>query len=87
MFAILSDFVKWVLDACLVFNSTEEGRERLTVIADALEAAGVDIPFYEPSENPLNMQAQRAPNGNASERDASFRSRHPELFPEEGVQS
>lgn len=51
-FNILFSFLRFVFDSVVKEAATEEGAARLKKFLDELEAAGVDVPFYEPSEQP-----------------------------------
>lgn len=46
----LWDFIQFIIEAVVIFGSSEEGKVKLTEILDKLEAEGIDIPFYEPSD-------------------------------------
>ena len=84
MFTVLTELVDFVWKAIQVYAASDEGRAELNEILDAVEAAGIDIPFYEPtgetgeggdvgdigSNGESDLQAERA---------RKFAERHPEL--------
>lgn len=77
MFAILTEIVDFIWKAIVVYASSDQGKAELEDIAQALENAGIDVPFWQPEgEQPLDMAQEGSP---AVVSDA-FRKRHPELF-------
>jgi len=92
MFPVLETLVKlfkWLVEAAVEYARTDEGGAGLQEIADELEAEGIDIPFYEPSEQgePLTMNSNPDDPRAAAQQAAAFRAKHPELFNKRGVQS
>ncbi len=60
MLSLLFKIVKWLYDASVVYASSDEGSQTLVVILNEVEADGIDIPFYEPSETVSDAGAQVA---------------------------
>lgn len=58
VFSVLFAFFRWVFEATLKDAATEEGAAKLKGILDALEAAGVDVPFYEPDAPPQPSEGE-----------------------------
>jgi hypothetical protein len=47
---ILFKFVQFIWEALYTYAASEQGGQELRAILDEVEAAGIDIPFYEPSQ-------------------------------------
>lgn len=79
--------VKWFVEAAIQYNGTDEGATALADIENRLEALGIDVPGFTPTDQgqPLDMSAVRPVDGDAEAlRARLFRERHPELFEQEG---
>lgn len=75
IFQIVVALFKWLLEAAVQHASTDEGEATLKSILDALEANGVDVPFYEPQQSSVDTQGAGQPEGfqNISDRAAAAR--------------
>jgi hypothetical protein len=83
MLKILTEVMDFLWKGVSAYASTDEGRQELNDILDAVEAEGIDIPFYSsqagPEEPPLDLR-----NREGGEKDYSdFVRKHPELFRKE----
>ena len=50
MVNLLETIFSFVYEALKVYAASDQGKADIVVILDAVEAAGIDVPFYEPSE-------------------------------------
>lgn len=84
MFNIVSEFVDFIYKAVVTYAASDEGRKELDDIAQAVENIGIDLPFWQPDGEQLNVEDREG----ATDRSMSFKDRHPELFPNEqgGIQ-
>ncbi len=85
--SIIALFFKWLFEAAIQYNATPEGDAALRDILDWLEALGIDVPFYTPTDETSPLDMPSVPQ-EATAQDvavgAAFRARHPELFKQEG---
>lgn len=51
MIKLLEAVVSFVYEALKVYAASDQGKQDLVVILDAVENAGIDVPFYEPSND------------------------------------
>lgn len=66
--SILVLLVKFLWDAILTHAASDEGKQQLTEILDDVEAAGIDVPFYEPSEESKDTSTEEiSQEGNDSD--------------------
>jgi len=89
-FGLIVSLVQWFWEAALSFNATPEGHSALVQIANEAEALGIDVPFFEPTQEgePLDLGDVRAEDVEAVyDRARRFRDKHPELFANEGGKS
>lgn len=77
MFQILVDFFQFLYKGVVTYASSDEGEAELRSILDRLEEDGIDIPFYEPSEPPLNVNGVEGSPTNFTDR---FKEKHPEFY-------
>lgn len=80
MFLILTELVDFLWKGITAYASTDEGRQELNDIFAAVEAEGIDIPFYqsdeEADEPPLDLnRSGKQPTDYA----ARFLEKHPEF--------
>lgn len=78
MFNALTELLQFLWQGITAYASTDEGREQLQQILDALEADGIDVPFYEPQQ-PLDVNQQE---GSFRSNYSDFLTRHPEFVKE-----
>ena len=79
MFNILSLLVNFVWEAIQTHASSDEGKQELETILTAVEAAGIDVPFWEPSSQDIGNDVDGS-ESSADARATSFRDRHPDLY-------
>lgn len=88
MFNILQLLVAFVWESLYTYAASEEGGAELRVILDAVEASGIDIPFYAPS-NPEGQEGVTSPNkgsvGTQSEASVDHSARRPARRTQSGV--
>lgn len=88
MLGAVVQFFDFVWKAVQTYAASEEGRAELNDILNELEAAGIDVPFYEPQGERGSVGVQDFDMGQdgGEPRGSTFRERHPELFKKEGKQ-
>jgi len=64
MFSLLIKVLKRLYEAAITHAASDEGASSLVEILNELEADGVDVPFYQPSETVSDAGAQVAQASN-----------------------
>jgi hypothetical protein len=64
MLGPLLKVLEWLYEAAVTYAASDQGSTELTKILDELEADGIDVPFYEPSESKVDVSAQSAQASN-----------------------
>lgn len=79
---ILTELIEWFVDAAVAYNHTDVGSARLMDLENRIEAAGIDIPGYEPSPagEPLDLGNSTADPLSDAQAAAKFKAKHPEIF-------
>ncbi len=60
MFGLLFIVIAWLYEAAITYAASDQGSADLTAILNELEADGIDVPFYQPSETVSDASAQVA---------------------------
>lgn len=82
--ATVEKLVVWLVEAAVAYNKTDVGSAGLVEIENELEAEGIDVPFFEPTDQqgqPLDLGAIAVASGVVNaDQVARFKAKHPEIF-------
>lgn len=79
MLDLIELLVHFVWEALTVYAASAEGVAEIKGILDAVEGAGIDIPFYEPSQPNGSEEGDNGASESLDDRLARFVREHPEV--------
>ena len=62
MIKLVESLLSFVYEALTVYAASDQGKQHIVSILDAAEGAGIDVPFYEPSQP--DAEGQQGSRGN-----------------------